>query len=335
MITGQQLPDPSKYRSLYEWAQALYNRLQTDVRGNSVNDPLPVFLPHRASARDERAADDGIVLFDPLLGVPVYSHKGRWVPMSMLDPITYAELKVAQDFGHIVSVQNTLRDITKLGRNLSISAGVTETIWLTGGNETYPNAGVNGIDTVVSNSASDTGDLIIEGFTSDGTDLTRVTQTVTLTGTTPVSLATPLNRVDRAYAEAFSQTFVGNVTVTASGPATTHITIQAGAAQSYKCALSTAANEYLFINSFDVGVDKTNSASIDFTLEARPLPTGVFRPIVGRELRRATGTTDAHRRYDPYIIVPPNSDVRARGASDTNNAGASAEITGFYAEIQT
>lgn len=73
-----QLPNPKMYRNIGEWANALYEHMASASRVTSVNDPLPVLLPHRTSARMERAATDGILLFDPQYDTPVVAVAGNW-----------------------------------------------------------------------------------------------------------------------------------------------------------------------------------------------------------------------------------------------------------------
>lgn len=80
------IPNPKQYRSLNEWAMAVHRMSAAPVRINVDNDPLPVLLPHRTGAKDERATTDGILLYDPDLGQMVMSKAGLWVPIALDTP---------------------------------------------------------------------------------------------------------------------------------------------------------------------------------------------------------------------------------------------------------
>jgi len=84
-------------------------------------------------------------------------------------------------------------NMSKFGQNSDIGTGAYEDIWDDGGTYTYPADGVADITEIVS-SAADTVDIEVQGLSADGT---LTVQTKTLTGTTPVTLDTPLWRVFR------------------------------------------------------------------------------------------------------------------------------------------
>jgi hypothetical protein len=74
-------PSPSEFRSLNEWATELYEFFLAQTRAGEDNDPLPVLLPHRTQGVMERAAVNGILLFDPDYDTPVVSETGAWEPL--------------------------------------------------------------------------------------------------------------------------------------------------------------------------------------------------------------------------------------------------------------
>ncbi len=83
--------------------------------------------------------------------------------------------------------------VSKFGQNDDLDASYQD-VWDGGGTYTYPADGNADITEIVSTSSSDTEDIEVQGLDING-DLT--VQTETLTGTTPVTLTTPLWRVFR------------------------------------------------------------------------------------------------------------------------------------------
>lgn len=78
-------PNPSAYKDLRGWAAAMvdYMAWSTDIRRPV--EPRAYLLAHRLNVPDsnvgvERAAADGIIMFDPTTGEPVYAEGGAWLP---------------------------------------------------------------------------------------------------------------------------------------------------------------------------------------------------------------------------------------------------------------
>jgi len=85
--------------------------------------------------------------------------------------------------------------ISKYGENPDVGTATTpEDIWLHGGDYIYDDFGTAPIAYLCSTNALDTEDILVQGLDVNGDE---VTQTVTLTGQTNVSLPTPLYRVYR------------------------------------------------------------------------------------------------------------------------------------------
>ena len=333
MIPNIKIPKPADYRTWQQWADALRALLQFDDRLDARNNPLPVLLPHKLSDIDNRAAADGVLMYDPILGSVVVSQNGVWVPMQSTFAMTYAERQVLNDFSDTVSVLNTARSLFKFGLNADIDTGATETVWATGGDESYLANSVNTIDTIVSANAGDNASVTIIGFTNASGVLTKVTQSATLNGTTNVTLSTPLNRVEDAYVTGYASNVLGDVTITDNGGGTTHLTIPAGRAISSKAAVSTANGEYLFITGLRGGADTAVDARLAFDLEVRKLGE-VFRIMTPTLYSTAVGTPYFDVQFDRPLIVEPNSDVRVRCTTSLDNASVTAMLSGVYAEVQ-
>jgi hypothetical protein len=263
----------------------------------------------------------------------------------------YAENEVATTYGQRVSVQRKGKQLNKFGRTINADNGVKTTVAEFQGtvvNETYVSTNI--IDTIGSDSASDTEKITLEGHTIDSSgNLTFVVQNATLTGITPVPLATPLARATRAYVckgtfAAPASALVGNVYVydntdghTLGVPdtaAATKLMITAGNNQSYKVATAISQFDYWFLTSIDVGIQRGSGASAhaDIDLEFREIG-GVWRPM-GIEMDVASNaTTWSHHEVAPYLIVPPNTDVRGTVTADTNDTRVDMRITGLLAKI--
>lgn len=217
------------------------------------------------------------------------------------------------------------RELIKYGRNDDLDSGVTEMIWLQGGTETIPSS--NDIDEIVSTDAGDTQDVTIEGHTISGSDLTFVVQTVTLNGTTPVALTTPLRDATRMFNNG-STDFSGTVSV--SDGTTDYLTTDGTNNQSLKCAASMGYDTYWIITKLVGSVKRANSAVVDFQLQIRESGK-VWRTKYSFSVSRDAGTFQVD--LDPYIIMKPNADMRVIGTSNAANTVAEAAVHGYMAII--
>ena len=233
--------------------------------------------------------------------------------------------QIESSFGDTVSIWEKGKTLIKFGLNPDLDSGVRETIWETGGDETLKTA--NDIDVVVSSNAGDTQSIVIEGHTISGTDLTFVTQTLTLNGTTNVSLTTPLARVTRAYNNG-STDFAGIITVKDNG-STTHLTIDgtAGQNQSRKCQTALSQFDYFIVTGLSGGVVGTVSATVKFEFQIKEAGK------VWRTQRSWNSSTFTEVELDPPLIVKPNSDIRIVGTSGANNTEAIGSFSGYLAII--
>lgn len=258
------------------------------------------------------------------------------------DPIRYAINGIHADSNKWVSVDSKRKSLLKFGRQDSLGTSF-ETVWIQGGQETYVASNI--IDTVSSSSGSDTGGVVyVEGHTVSGTGAdakyTFVSQVATLMGTTKVVLDTPLARASRIY-NASSTSWVGDVYVyedddtgTPGVPDTSskiHLKAAAGDNQSFKAATTLSDIDYFLCSGFWCSVNKKTTAVVDFEMEIRN-PGGVFRPI-GRATASSTGLNTVVINFDPYIIIPRNSDVRMVAAASVTNVSVNASFQGYLANV--
>ena len=113
--------------------------------------------------------------------------------------IKYAQRSILSDFSDRVSVFEKDKQLLKFGRNESVGTSEATIMTLPSGQseETYVSSNI--IDTISSNNSSDTQEVVIEGHTISGSDLTFSSQTATLNGQNKVTLSTPLARATRVY----------------------------------------------------------------------------------------------------------------------------------------
>lgn len=257
-----------------------------------------------------------------------------------IDPrIKYAQEVIKADYGDTVSVANKKKPLLKFGRNTNVGTATTGyTLWSTGAdqaNETYVATNVNSIDSISSSSASDTIQVTVEGHTETGGNKTFVVQTVTLSGTTRVALTTPLNRATRVY-NSNADNLIGNVyvyqntAITAGKPTDTtkiHLTVRAGKNQSEKASTSLSSEDYWIITEFRASVLEKTSANADVELQVRR-EGGVFRQL---EDITASSNSNGSIQFNPYVIIPPNSDVRLVAVASSANTDISGSIQGYLA----
>lgn len=257
--------------------------------------------------------------------------------------IAHAERVILSTYGDTVSVEEKAKDLFKFGRNASVGTS-SVTVWDANQDETF--ATTNAIDTISSSNASDTQEIAIEGHTVSGTgadaQFTFVVQTATLNGQSKVTLDTPLARCSRLYVNSNAQP-AGDIyvyqddTISGGVPTTSskiHNTILGsdGFTQSYKCASTISNTDYYIVTGGYAAVAKKTAASADFTFQVRR-PGGVFRPAGGRIALQSGGQTTAAITFDPYVIVPKNSDFRVVASASTTNVEVDATIQGYLAKV--
>ena len=246
---------------------------------------------------------------------------------------------------------NTLRKFgrgnmaTKSARNTLMTQVTTAVV-----NETLTTA--NLVDTL-SSTAANTATIGVQGFTVDTSgDLTYVDQEVTMSGTTGVTLGTPLSRITRMYVK--EGTFASPsadvaVNVYASESTNTGLTsglpssvayckaiMPGGKNQTEKAQTCTASNEYAVITSISAtapeAVSPTGTAACDIDLEIKR-KGGVFRPA-GIEIAVGAQQRTANTELNPPVIIPPNSDFRLVGYASTTDMVVSGAINGVVYRTQ-
>lgn len=254
--------------------------------------------------------------------------------------LEHAKRVIYSTYGHNVSVYEKAKDLLKFGRSEQVhTTNPTTLMTLPTGvySETY--ISTNGITTISSSSGSDTSAVTIEGHTIDGDgDLTFVVQSATLTGQTQATLATPLARCTRIYNNS-STDLVGTIYVyendtdTAGVPDTNagvHCMIRAGQNSSDKASTTISSTDYWIVTGLYADVLEKTSSNAEVSLEIR-LKDKTFRRVVELSCSNTSGT---FRTGVPYLIVPPNSDVRLTSLASANTTTVSGGIVGVLASVQ-
>lgn len=161
------------------------------------------------------------------------------------------------------------------------------------------------------------------------------TQTKTLTGQTPVTLSDSGCRWMRMYT---NDTTAGNIYLYRDGATNgvpddmtkVHNEILAGTNQSQKAATSVAGGSYLVLTYGWADTIRKASSTIEIDFRVRQVG-GDFR-IAPR--RGVTANQSVNYSFDPYIIIPANSDleVTAKAASGADNS-VTAGFDGYFADI--
>ena len=278
----------------------------------------------------------------------------EWLEARLSQDIAQAERVVLSTYGDTVSVAAKAKNLNKFGLNDAVGTNWATVAQFQGSeiNETFLTT--NGIDAIVSSSGSDTQNITIEGHTIDGSgNLTFATQTVTLTGQTPVALGTPLARATRAFiapSGAFGTTpapAVGTISVyddtdgaTSGVPdtdAATKLIIDAGFAQSEKASTTISSGDYWFITNFSASVaDGTKSATyVFFRMATRDVKNGgAWRPLGQDIVLRIGGDSPPPVTFQPFRIVPKNHDWVIAARTDSGAASVYAEAQGYLAAVQ-
>lgn len=284
---------------------------------------------------------------------PGFSREISSTSVDKVNPdIAHAINVVKSTYNDDVSVAEKAKSLNKFGLNETVGTSFETVAQFQGStaNETYVSS--NLIDSIVSDSGTDTQTITIEGHIIDGSgNLSFVSQDATLTGTTEATLSTPLARANRAFVknsgvfDSPQSSLSGNVYIydntdgISSGvpvtPSATKLMILAGETQSQKCATSISSTDYWFITSIDAGIGEAGGSANRVLVRAEIKDVkngGVWSPI-GRDLTLDIDQNGVQKEEIPFLIVPKNHDVRVLAECDSNTSSVFAELRGYLAII--
>ncbi len=260
------------------------------------------------------------------------------------DPwVSHAKRIIFSTYGDDVSLEAKNKDLLKFGRTKIAQTTETGLEHLPAGVlvEVFPTT--NSITSIISESSSDTTTVTIEGHTVSGTGVnskfTFLTQEATLTGQTVVTLTTPLARCTRVYANA-AVDLVGIVSVSEDNTYSTgtpvtaakvHLQIYAGESQSTKCSTTIENNNYWLITEVRADCLEKTAAFGVIHLEIRNAGK-IFREQM---IASCNDTHALFEEFKPYVIVPPNSDVRMTVTANSNGKDFTAFMEGPLLKVVT
>lgn len=251
--------------------------------------------------------------------------------------------------GHTVGSDISVSTLTQIAGTATCTTGAAhgfsndEWVYIEGANETE----YNGIVQVTVTGSTTFTYTVDSGATSPATgtitatsqNKSFVTQTVLISGTTKTPLTTPLARATRAFVPEQNRAFnlAGNVYVAqdvtfSSGiptAAATHLIIPAGKNQSQKASTSFSENDWYIISDIHGHIfTKAASAWADIELQTRE-EGGVFREI--DDIGVSSSTPNAILKFEEYVIIRANSDVRLVGKADNNGRNVGSSFQGYLA----
>jgi len=211
--------------------------------------------------------------------------------------------------------------VSKFGSNPDMdSSGVGVPIWDYGNYYSFPTAAT--IDTISSSATADVQNMVVQGLDENWE---YVTQAVTLSGQTKVTLGTPLIRCFRAF-NANSVDLAGNVYVYCDDTASTGIpeaassvkaVVRAGINQTEMCIYTVPKGRTgFFLNGF-IGQGIKGGARCNFTWKQRSFG-GVFR-VAGRVGTGEDGSMHFNYKYAIPIPMPEKTDIMMVCEETTGN----------------
>lgn len=253
--------------------------------------------------------------------------------------IHQAVREIKYTYGYDVAIKQ--KDLLMYGQNVDVGTSSTTIMTLISGqlNETYVSS--NLINRLSSSNNSDAQPVTVEGHTISNGLLSFKTQTVTLTGQTPVALTTPLARCTRIY-DSNGASLLGNIyafqstsAVVAGVPSDgtkVHAIIPAGSNQTKKCSTSTSAYDFFLISSFGASLNKKTAANADLRIEFRQIGH-TFKTNIELSIGTDGSSYASFDGIEPLIIIPNNSDVRMVAEASTSGVSITSNINGYFAYI--
>ena len=182
-----------------------------------------------------------------------------------------------------------------------------ETVWNDGDSYAFPTSALT--MTIVSSSASDTMNVLVSGLDAN---YDQISETVTLTGTSAVTLSTQFYRINSAVILAGNN--VGNITIANGG--VTYAFIEAGTGATQACL-------YTVPNGYDLYLFRITANSATATGSQYLTIRNALRTSTGRELKVAEATfAESQVNYDrqiPFKIAEKTDfQFEAKSSASTN-----------------
>lgn len=262
-----------------------------------------------------------------------------------------SDTQICRIEGHTVGSDVSVSTLTQTAGTATCTTGAAhgyasnDWVYMEGANE----SGYNGIVQITVTSTTQFTYTVASGTASPATGTitatnqkkTFVVQDVTMNGQTQVTLGTALARATRAYIPSQNRAtdmvgtgYIYETDTSTSGVPDTaskvHLILNNGANTSQKASTSISNTDYWIVTGF-MAHNLTKQASwLDVRLEVRTLG-GVFREV--EDISVSDGSSQGIFIFEPYLIVPKNSDIRLRATADTNGRDAAGSIQGVLAKV--
>lgn len=246
----------------------------------------------------------------------------------------------------VVSVRDKAKSLIKFGRNDNVDQDDFATIMqFQDGAIEEVLVSTNKIDRVVTDDASFTGTVRLEGHTIDGEgNLTFVEQDITLNGQTPVAIPTPLARATFAFissptglSDASDRIFFYEDSVVVGGVPTSlpeiHMLIEGTFNQAQKAQTALSQEDYFIITTLYGGILRRQSAVVDIALQVKPVLSDVWLTVFDLPVN-SNGGPSLVVPAPPAYFVPPNHDVRLVARSTSNNTEVVGGVAGYIAKVE-
>ena len=184
-----------------------------------------------------------------------------------------------------------------------------ETVWNDGGNYTYPTSAVQ--MSLVSSSASDTMAVVINGLDSN---YNKITESVTLSGTTPVTTTLSFYRINNAIIASGNN--VGDITISNGGTSYAFNEAELGTTQAAIYTVPAGHSLYLF--RIDANSATTNGQKY---LTIRNVVTTNGRTLKVAEATFATSMVSYDRQIPFKIVEKTDFHFEAKSSASDNEMG--------------
>lgn len=207
----------------------------------------------------------------------------------------------------------------------------------------YPTT--NTIDSLVCSDAAFAGMCWIEGLFIDANDDNKYKThkwQQEANGQTPVTLLQPLVRCFRVFNKSDESLATGSdtvsvyaadgVTVTGGVPQTEqkiHCSFNGEQNQSQQAEFATAYDEYWYGHTLKASIQKSGTPTAKIRIQVREFGN-VWRNVFTGDISKESPLS---QRWEPFLIVSPNHDVRVTVLASTTNVTLEAELNGFIATV--
>lgn len=254
--------------------------------------------------------------------------------MGNYDPtMSYLLSEIKRTYGDDCVVNR--KSLHKFGRFASLGASETEINYL-GIDPVHSTT--NSITHFSSTDSGDTQTLRVEGMTISGSVLSFVAQDITLVGQAKTALATPLARVTRIANISSSTATAGDVYIYEDGVVTGGIpndlntvgnVMPASDQSTLFAGTSISGTNYFLCTGFYAYLAKKTTGFADIKFKKREI-SSVYRTV---QVVSIGASAPAEHKFNPPLIIEPNSDIDLLGTGSTTNLDVCAGFDGYFADI--